>query len=375
MIALLQARTVLGWYRNLQAGGHNLDSIEIVPRVDAEAATTAIGGVNSSHVLERARQIELSIYNISAALIAPDIKSLDADAVAAYRPFDVIQAFRVSEGGLSAELRPLVIFDDAHSLHPTQLNALQRWLAQRELRVARWILMRLDALKPNEVLADSSYTIVVDKEPGLKSAREITYIWLQSGHDRGNQRRAFRKMAKDMANRYLSQMDVFSRQMLKDLGDLLLTESESITPSQMEELEQNTNRTQKRYGITRKRRAEFEAEIDRYVQGSFSGDNSEDVKLSMLNILMERYAKRIPQRSLFENQGADPDPSRPLTADGGIADGARIHLLQKFNRPYYFGIDSICDASSENAEQFLQLASSLVSRSETQLVRGKIIVA
>ncbi len=348
-----------------------MNSIEIVPRVDAEAATTAIGGANSFSVLERARQIELSIYNVSSALIAPDIISLDADAVAAYRPFDVIQAFRVSDGGESAELRPLVIFDDAHNLHPTQLSALQRWLARRELRVARWILMRLDALKPKEILADGNYTTGAETEPGLKPAREITYIRLQSGDDRGNQRRAFRKMAKDMANRYLSQMDVFSRRMLKDLSDLLLTESEKVTAGQLKTLEENTNKIQKRHGIIQERRARFEAKIDRYVQSSMGEDNSEDVKASMLNILMERYAKRIPQRSLFENQGDDPDPSRPLTADGGIADGARIHLLHKFNRPYYFGIDSICDASSENAEQFLQLASRLVSRSETQLVRAK----
>ena len=40
-----------------------------------------------------------------------------------------------------------------------------------------------------------------DSEPGLKRAREITTIWLRSGDERGNQRRAFRKMAKDMANR------------------------------------------------------------------------------------------------------------------------------------------------------------------------------
>ena len=37
--------------------------------------------------------------------------------------------------------------------------------------------------------------------------------------------------------------------------------------------------------------------------------------------------------------------------------------------PYFFGIDTLCDASSENAEQFLQLAARLVSQLETRLVR------
>ena len=55
--------------------------------------------------------------------------------------------------------------------------------------------------------------------------------------------------------------------------------------------------------------------------------------------------------------------------DAGVADGARIHLLHKYDRPYYFGVDTLCDAGSENAEQFLQLAAQLVSQSETQLIR------
>jgi hypothetical protein len=91
----------------------------------------------------------------------------------------------------------------------------------------------------------------------------------------------------------------------------------------------------------------------------------------MLAILFERYWKRIPQRGLFEEGEEDRDPSRPVTADSGVADGARIHLVHDYERPYFYGIDMLCDASSENAEQFLQLASRLVSRSETQLIRTK----
>ena len=45
--------------------------------------------------------------------------------------------------------------------------------------------------------------------------------------------------------------------------------------------------------------------------------------------------------------------------------------MHRYERPYFFGIDMLCDASSENAEQFLQLASRLVSQSETQLIRAK----
>jgi len=369
MIALLQARTVLAWLRSFGAAGVSLEQVEIVPRADADAALTAIGGVKASDLLARAREVELAIYRISAALMPPEISEIDSEAVAAYRPFDVIESFRIVEDGVASLLRPLVIFDDAHSLHPSQLAALRRWLARRELKVARWILTRLDALTPSDVLIEQAPSDSPE-EPGLKRAREITDIWLQSGDDRLNQRRAFRKMAKDMAGRYLRHMEVFNRRGLHNLGDLLSTEADPIPGGKREKLAKQVDTLQRRYAVTPERRKGLEAEIASYLQSA--GEDGEDLRLAMLAILLERYAKRIPQRGLFdENDATDAEPSRPLTADAGVADGARIHLLHRHDRPYFFGIDPLCDAGSENAEQFLQLAARLVSQSETQLIRGK----
>jgi hypothetical protein len=123
--------------------------------------------------------------------------------------------------------------------------------------------------------------------------------------------------------------------------------------------------------ISADRRREFETEVSKYVQASSGESVGEDVRLAMLSILMHRYAKRMPQGSLLEPGEHESSLARPLVADSGIADGARVHLLHEFQRPYYFGVDLVCDASSENAEQFLQLASRLVAQSETQLIRGK----
>ncbi|MER8438181.1 hypothetical protein NKH36_27515 [Mesorhizobium sp. M1312] len=368
MIALLQARTVLAWLRNVQAAGIGLDQVEIVPRADAVAALTAIGGTTGPALHARAREVELAIYRISAALVPPEIDEIDSEAAAAYRPFDVIEAFHIAAGEETFDLRPLVIFDDAHSLHPTQLIALQRWLSRRELKVSRWILTRLDALTPSDVLLDDGSAATAD-EPGFKRAREITSIWMQSGEDRANQRRAFRKMAKDMAGRYLVQMEVFNRRRLHNLGDLLSTQSETIAQSKREKLAKQVETLQRRYAVSAERRSGLEQEVADYLEGA--DEDGEDLRLAMLAILLERYAKRVPQRGLFEENAEDTEPSRPLTADAGVADGARVHLLHRYDRPYYFGIDPLCDASSENAEQFLQLAARLVSQSETQLIRSK----
>jgi hypothetical protein len=369
MTALLQSRAILSWCRNLVASGIQESQIEIVPRTDSYAALVAIGGPETVSILERARQIELAVYKISAALLPPKLEDIEADAAAAYRPFDVIETIRVNDGALIRDYRPLVIFDDAHSLHKSQFTVLQRWLARRELKLARWVLTRYDALNPEDVLTDERAS-VLDDEPGLKRSREITEIWLQSSEDRSSQRRAFRKMAKDMANRYLSQMDIFNRRRLRNLERLLPVKPEVLTDSKIEQLSKMVDSVQNRYGISSQRRKDIECEVDRYLETTQSLDIGRDIRLSMVKILLSRYAKRVTQKGLFE-LGEDLEPSRPLTADSGVANGARIHLHHKFNRPLYFGMDSLCDASSENAEQFLQLASRLVSQIETQLIRGK----
>jgi hypothetical protein len=77
----------------------------------------------------------------------------------------------------------------------------------------------------------------------------------------------------------------------------------------------------------------------------------------------------VRQESLF-SKTEDPDPRQKLTADSGVADAARIQLHHEFERALHYGLPSISDASSANAELFLQLAGSLVNRMETRLIRG-----
>lgn len=366
MIALLQARTVLAWLRNINISGVPLNQIEIVPRPDADAALSAIGGKMGSGLLVHASEVERAIYDISAALVPPDIEEIKREASAAYRPFDVIEAFRITSGEEVPLLRPLVIFDDAHSLHPTQFTTFQHWLSKRELKISRWILTRLDALTPVDVLLDG---VTNADETGLKRSRETTVIRMQSGEARGSQRRTFRKMAKNMARRYLSQMEVFNRRGLHSLGDLLSITPESLPTGKLQQLRKHVGALQRRYGVSAERRRDLEKEIDNYLANT--EENREDMRLGIQSVLFERYARRVPQHSLFEEGTDDTEPSRPLKIDATVADGARIHLLHKYKRSYFFGIDTLCDASSENAEQFLQLTARLVSQSETRLIRGK----
>ncbi len=376
MMALIQARAVMAWMRNLTESGVPLATVSVVPRQDAEAATLAIGGVGAAEVVSRARAVERALYKVVGALVPPPIGELSPDCTDAYRPFDVIDHIRVRQpspaGEETLDLQPLIILDDAHALHSGQVQGLQRWLARRELRVARWVLTRLDVLHPHEMLA----AVTEDRSdfvqlPGITATRDTTEIMLQSsGTNRGPQRLAFRKMARDMADRYLGQMPLFAHRGLKRLSDMLPTQEVQLTASRCRELADQVSAAQTKLGISNERRASIEATIGAFEPGGKR--TAGDLQLEMLSILMHRHAKRTAnQRSLFQEDATDPEPSKPLSIDSAVVDAARIHLLHKCERPFYFGIDDLCDAGSENVEQFLRLAEALVGQVSTQITRGK----
>ena len=371
MGALLQARTMLTWIRDAKNSGIELDNIHLVPKSaedDYDPQIAAIGGTNGPELLKRAREVERVIFGASAALIPPEIGKLDERAASAYQPFDVIKYFRVKFDNRYISLRPLIIFDDAHYLHPAQLRALRKWLTCRELVLGRWILSRFDALSPSGALLQED--AIDDEYPGLKLSREITDIWMQNSAERAKRRKLFRKMAKDMAGRYLCRMNAFYRNNFRELGDLLSAVPEDISQSNKDELAERVDAQQFRNGISQERRTAFENEISVYLEGS--EENGEDMRLAMLSILFERYAKRVPERGLFmERSDWEVSPTKQLAVDEKLAEGARIHLFHRYNRPFFFGVDKLCDASTDNAEQFLQLASRLVAQSETKLIRSK----
>lgn len=373
MTGLLQARAVLGWLRHLNAAGIKPEDIEIVPRADAEAIVEAIGGVNGEQVAARARTVEKALYRVMGALIAPAETDLPAEATAAYQPFDIIERVRVRVGRDGQrrilELRPLAILDDAHVLHPTQFRALQRWLARRELRIARWMIARFDVLLPQEALA----AVTEDRSdvasyPGLSHDREIEVVLLQSSGPRRENRTNFRRMAKDMAGRYLRRMPLLSARDLVVLGDLLGDEEATLTASECRRLRETVDGAQRRLQISGSRREAFERDVAEFrVDGR---PVAEDVALAMVSVMLHRHDRRRGEPSIFGPED-DQEPSRPVTANFSVYEAARLHLLQRYDRPYYHGIDDLCDASSENAEQFLQLAAKLVETSATQIIRAK----
>ena len=175
-----------------------------------------------------------------------------------FQAFDVIDYFKImidSDGEKRyTNLLPLVILDDAHTLHPSQFRHLKHWLAKRELRVSRWILTRLDILHPGEALVTISEAGSEKTDlPGVTKTRDLIEIPLQSGVSahggRSQKRKSFRKMAKDMANRYLHKMPLFSQRELHSLSDLLTDELTMIPPGKYEELKESVDSARKTLGL------------------------------------------------------------------------------------------------------------------------------
>ncbi len=370
--SFLQSRAVILWLDGLEkTGGYDLDEVSIIYREGASVAEDSLGGTTASSVLKKAKLVERSIYRISAALIPPKIDDIPAEALEPYHPFDAIDTFSVLNDSDTSQLRPLVILDDVHMLHPTQLLLLREWLSKREMKISRWMMMRLDAQTPEAILAEGiDGATTIQGESTIQKSREIIEIWLQSGADRRANRQNFRTMAKSMADKYLRLMPLFQRRGYVTFQNLLNTSPTPISASNLKRLQKKVDSLQQSASIGAETRKTLENEVDKYFSGTSQINHGEDVRLAMLLILLNRFIKRKPQTTMFDNE-QELESSTTIKANSDVADGAKIFLLHEYGRPYYYGIHALCDGSSENAEQFLHLANQLVKASEARIIRGK----
>ncbi|GHA25077.1 hypothetical protein GCM10007989_20940 [Devosia pacifica] len=366
MLSLIQARAMLGWLRTLTANKYReLEDITVIARQGADAQVDQIGGLSSVAIRDRAREVERAVYSVGASLLPPDLADIPSTAQSPYQPFEAIQSFEVTWKSSRISLRPLVILDDVHNLHPEQYAALMHALARREIRVGRWMMMRMDALSPNAVFRSPDESAL----PGLKYDRDYFDIVMESAANRTGERRQFRKMATDMANRYLRYVEPLQERGYQAFSPLLSKEPPLLTQNNRQKLASVIDREQKALEITSSRREHIRKVVKRYAKGSTKADLTPDVEEAMLRILMHRHAGRVAgtTMSLFD----DPEPNVPVKAKSQIVDAARVHLHHDYGRPLHFGMEDLCNASGENAELFLQLAGSLVARMETKVIRNQ----
>lgn len=365
---LVQARTMLALLRGLTNGDHRkLDSIRFIARDASEAQIEQIGGLTAAGIRDRALEVQRAIYSIGASLLPPKIDDLPREALDPYQPFECIQEIEIDWMGSPLVVKPVAMLDDVHALHPDQFEQMFTALARREIKFGRWLMMRLDALSPGAVFRSAKSLATHNLQPD----RDFVDVFMQGGESRIRERRRFREMAADMADRYLPRVQAFRNRNATNFKRLVPDEPPRLSQSRMHDLEAQIEREQRRYEVTASRRASIENLVAGYLAGAQSGDREPEVGLAMVRILMARYANRISDRqvSLFEEY--DPEPKTPLKADAPVAEGARLHLNEMTGRAFHYGFDTLCDASNENAELFLQLAGALVARMETQAIRGR----
>lgn len=362
--SMIQAKAVLGWLRSLEDVGVDLKEVRILTSANAEAAREAVDADDVAKFRERARAAEREIFSLIGALVAPPEAELGTRLSSmAYEPFAILETIEVSEAwrGSKLRLRPMIILDDAHELHPSQLEDVDLWLRDREVKVARWVLTRVDSLDLEDfrrVLRDEEHAA-----PGTQPGRDRIRVLLQDADDRD--RAAFKLVAEDVAKRYLQPLPNFSGRALS-LKTILNAISDPQLPDG--DIKVLTNENAKLAEENRLNPAQIAA-----MEEGYPADVKPDVKAAITQIMLQRELRRTPQRSLF---GGGVVEEEPVAQDAPkvkrkVATGAELQLLHRFDRPFYFGFERLADAANENIEQFVTLASVLVDQLETQGIRGR----
>jgi predicted kinase len=361
--AMIQAKSVLGWLRQLEEIGIDIKHVRVVTTGLAEAAREAVRADDIVQFRERARTAERTIFKLTGALVPPPESALgDALSDVSYEPFSIVESLEVADSALgpTRKLRPMVILDDAHELHPLQLEDVDTWLRDREIKIARWVLTRADSLNLEEfrrVLQDEERAT-----PGTQPGRDRVRVLLQ---DTGNRdRQAFKSVAEDVARRYFQPLTDVNRRGAVNLKAILNAAAEpALAEGDLRILEAENARLIDEIGLSAKRLADLEA--------SYPADVGPDVKAALTRIMLQREMRRTPQRSLFGSSVIDEEAPDFPRVPRSLINGAKLQLLHRFDRPFYHGFECLADAANENIEQFVTLASVLVDQLETQAIRGK----
>jgi hypothetical protein len=378
--SFIQARAVLGWLRKLEKVRVKPDQIEVKTKEDLETVRGLIKANDAKELRAYAREVEEQIFKVVTALAPPTEDELGKSEIFnTYPAFDAIEAFIIK--GIpdvtddTVRLKPLFILDDAHELHPEQFKDISTWFRNRELKIARWIVTRMDALAPEDFRVAVSNN---DKHTaGTTLGRDHIYKLMQRD---GRSRRPFRSVARDIARRYIEQMPTLRRQ-ASTLEECLDAREPTLSASDFEKLANRVSTLIEKSGI--------DAATIKQIEASIPPGIEQSQQQAVLRILVHREMKRSPQPDLFGGTSENSDESEPEDQDEGddveeeadagesrkrtrpaVVTGASLQLFHEFHRPFFFSFDMVADASSENIEQFISLAGSLVDVIETKMMRN-----
>ncbi|MBL8372032.1 MAG: hypothetical protein JNK28_11655 [Burkholderiaceae bacterium] len=362
---MIQAKAVLGWLRQLEDAKIDLDAVKVHTVGVGDAARDDVAADSIASFRQRARDTERAIFKLVGALVPPTESQLGEQLGGlAYEPFAAIEAFIYQDlrTGEARRLRPMLILDDAHELHPSQLANIDLWLRDREVKIPRWILTRADSINLAEyrrVLSEGDRPAV----PGTQPGRDRLTIGLQELAN--SDRTSFKTTAEDVARRYLMPLAAFNRSGVTSLRNLLgAAAAPELPASDVREIESDIDKLMRELSVT--------SEARRSMESTYPPGLTADVKAGLTRIMLNRELRRTPQRSLFGGAAQDAtDAEDTKRVNRAVATGAELQLLHQYDRPFYYGFDKLTEAANQNIEQFVTLASALVDNLETQIIRGK----
>lgn len=367
--AFVQAKSVLGWFRQLEQAGVEPQDVEIVLGPNAESVAAVTSANDSQAFRQYARDIELAIFKVVTALVPPDERDMSEQFLnTRYDVFEVIRAIRVCQwpeaGAAGLSLRPMMIIDDAHELHPAQFLQLRDWLKNKAIGVSRWLMCRPDVVSADdyrEALAKEAVPIE-NLPPGSTSGRDYLMKLMQLGPSR---ERRFSRIARDISSRYLHEVRELARRGLEELRPMLDQPSPALSEGQLKQLKEQVDKLAKE--------SRFSEGLVANLRSRVPATARPDEALAALRILIHRERRRTPQLDLLP--GDEMVREEPVTDDRKVAsaliEGARIQLMHQFQRPFYFGMDKLVAASNANIEQFIRLSGALVDELVARVIRER----
>lgn len=377
--SFIQAKAILGWMRKLEKLGVAVSDIRVITKEGCEAQRNLIHANSSLEFRDHARSVEEEVLSVITSLLPPSEEDLLGSIFnARFSAFEAIESFSIpgipglEAGGLL--LKPLVIVDDAHELHPAQFQDLTLWLKSRDMKIARWLFTRVDAIAHDDFRKALVETDHHTSAPGTTLGRDHIFKLMQ--RERAD-RKTFRRIAKDISRQYIEQMPSFRRKGIASLADCLSNEPQQIGKSDLNKLQESVDQL-----LSEMRLPLHQIEK---IRDSLPSKLHADQFLAAYRILLNREKKRTPQKDLFglETESLDTaqlvesleieeeDEEESKTVKSALVRGAEIQLMHQYDRPFFFTFDRLADASGDNIEQFINLAGALVDGLETKLLRGK----
>ncbi len=321
----------------------NPKELRIEPAVDAADALTQIGGPTVTGLQTWARTTHRELLTQLDSVMPPKIEHLGGHH-ASYA-IKALSGASFFNGEQPLSLTPLVMFDDAQDLDPGQRRALIEALADRDLRLGRWVAERYQALSHDELIADEQPSRAYLLLRIETAARRLTDA---PGRRRGKTK-GFDKLLLDISDLRASHAlytEAEDERHLRALLDVEIEPDDASLGSAIHHLDE--------------RLEQLTAGNLRYEHWLAASQEKHDysgaIERRAIEVLITRDQQRV-QGSLF----AVPLTLEELKTRGGgrLNEASALLLRHELNLPFYFGPDKLAKLATENIEQHISLSGEL----------------